>query len=190
MTGAPALGDGRLRLEPLRVDHADEMVGVLADAGLYTFTGGTPPTLEHLRQRYARQVAGSGDPAEEWHNWVVRLGADGPAVGFVQATVHPAESSAELAWVVGEQWQGRGIARARPPDSCSTTCSARGGSVGSSPHVHPDHVASQRVAASLGLVPTDRVVDGEVEWVLEAAPSRLDTDCSAVSRLPRRRCAR
>ncbi len=30
--------------------------------------------------------------------------------------------------------------------------------------MHPDHVASQRVAASLGLAPTDRVVDGEVEW--------------------------
>ena len=31
-------------------------------------------------------------------------------------------------------------------------------------HVHPDHVASQGVAAGLGLTPTDRVDDGEVEW--------------------------
>ncbi len=140
------------------------MVAVLGDAGLYTFTGGTPPTLEHLRQRYARQVAGSGDPAEEWHNWVVRLGADGPAVGFVQATVHPAAASAELAWVVGEQWQGRGIAReAAGLVLDHVLASGRVRRVVA--HVHPDHVASQRVAASLGLAPTDRVVDGEVEWV-------------------------
>jgi hypothetical protein len=34
-------------------------------------------------------------------------------------------------------------------------------------HVHPDHVASQRVAAALGLRPTPVVVDCEVEWRFE-----------------------
>jgi hypothetical protein len=60
----PALGDARLRLEPLRVDHAGELVDVLSDAGLYAFTGGSPPSVADLEQRYARQVAGSPDPAE------------------------------------------------------------------------------------------------------------------------------
>ncbi|HYN67944.1 MAG TPA: GNAT family N-acetyltransferase [Ornithinibacter sp.] len=166
MTATPPLGDGRLRLEPLRVEHADAMVAVLADAGLYTFTGGTPPTLEHLRQRYGHQVAGSGDPSEEWHNWVVYLGAAGPAVGFVQATVHPEESSAELAWVVGERWQGRGIAREAAALVLDHLLgSGRVRRVVAD--VHPEHVASQRVAASLGLAPTDRVVDGEVQWERE-----------------------
>ena len=46
----------RLTLEPLRVDHAEEMAPLLADAELYTFTDGGPPTLEELRARYVRQV--------------------------------------------------------------------------------------------------------------------------------------
>ena len=49
-----------------------------------------PRAATSSRRRYARQVAGSGDPAEVWHTWVVRLGDDGPAVGYVQATVRPA----------------------------------------------------------------------------------------------------
>ena len=161
----PALGDGRLVLEPLHVDHATEMVDVLSDAALYAFTGGSPPSRDELERRYERQVAGSGDPDEVWHTWVVRLGDGGPALGYVQATVRPAAGSAELAWVVGAAWQGRGIA-----------CEAArlvldhvvaGGARRVVAHVHPDHVASQRVAARLGLAATDRLVDGEVEWVLE-----------------------
>lgn len=166
MRPTPPLGDDRLRLEPLRVDHADEMVAVLADAGLHTFTGGSPPTLAQLRARYTRQVAGPDDRAQEWQNWVVRLGDDGPAVGYVQATIGPAPGVAELAWVVGTSWQGRGIARAAAGlvlehllvSGDVTRVLAR---------IHPEHVASQRVAAFLGLAPTDRVVDGEVEWALE-----------------------
>ena len=160
------LGDDSLRLEPLRVEHADEMVTVLSDAGLHTFTGGSPPTLAQLRERYARQVAGPGDPAQEWHNWIVRFGDDGPAVGFVQATLGPDPGVAELAWVVGTAWQGRGIAR----DAAGLVLEhllVSGDLTRVLAHVHPEHVASQRVAASLGLGPTDRLVDGEVEWARE-----------------------
>ena len=164
MTTAP-LGDHRLRLEPLRVDHAGELVDVLSDAGLYAFTGGSPPSRADLEARYARQVAGSGDPDEVWHNWVVRLGADGPAVGYVQATVAPAGRTAEVAWVVGAPWQGRGVAR----DAAALVLghlTARGDVTRVVAHVHPEHVASQRVASAIGMRPTERVVDGEVEWEL------------------------
>ena len=164
MTG-PALGNGRLVLEPLRVDHADEMVDVLSDAGLYAFTGGSPPSRDELERRYARQVAGSGDPAEVWRTWVVRLGDDGPAVGYVQATVRPAAGSAELAWVVGPTWQGRGIAREAAALVLDHVRAGGAGRVVA--HVHPEHAASQRVAAALGMAPTDRLVDGEVEWLRE-----------------------
>ena len=165
MTSTPSLRDGRLVLEPLRVEHAAEMATVLSDAALYTFTGGSPLSRSALEQRYARQVAGSADPTEEWHNWVVRLGDTGPAVGYVQATV-AGDHTAELAWVVGTPWQGRGIAREAAglvlgelltrPEVTRVVA-----------HVHPDHAASQRVAGALGLAPTERLVDGEVEWLLE-----------------------
>ena len=36
----------RLRVEPLRVEDADDMVEVLSDARLYEFTGGSPPDVE------------------------------------------------------------------------------------------------------------------------------------------------
>ncbi|MEO7421695.1 MAG: GNAT family N-acetyltransferase [Ornithinibacter sp.] len=170
MSTTPPLGDVRLRLEPLQVAHAVEMVAVLGDPGLYRFTGGEPPTLDGLEERYIRQVTGSGDLGESWHTWVVRLGRNGPAVGFVQATVHPPRRESELAWVVSTQWQGQGIARAAA-GLVLTEVVDRGISRVLA-HVHPDHVASQRVATALGLVRTDRLVDGEVEWVLEVPTER------------------
>ncbi len=156
---------GRLGLERLRVDHAGEMADVLADPALYLFTGGRAPTTAELEQRYTRQVAGSGDPEEEWRTWVIRLGEGGVAVGYVQATVRPADREAELAWVVSTSWQGRGIAREAATLVLEEVLG--GGVVRVVAHVHPDHVASQRVAAALGLQPTARLVDGEVEWVRE-----------------------
>ena len=99
---------GRLSLEPLRIDHAGEMVTVLADPALYRFTGGTPPSLADLVRRYSAQLAGSGDDDELWLNWIARENSSGVAVGFVQATVEPAQT--EVAWVIGAAWQGNGYA--------------------------------------------------------------------------------
>ncbi|HSO64594.1 MAG TPA: GNAT family N-acetyltransferase [Ornithinibacter sp.] len=162
MTATRPLRGHGLVLEPLVTAHAGEMVGVLSDAALYRFTGGAPPTLAELEGRYARHAAGSGDPAEEWHTWIVRLGDDGPAVGYVQATVRPADGLAELAWLVGSPWQGRGLAR----DAASVVLDevAARGATRAIAHIHPDHAASQHVAAALGLEPAGRVVDGEMEW--------------------------
>ena len=49
---APTLRTARLSLEPLRVDHAEEMAPLLDDARLFDYTGGSPMTLEELRSRY------------------------------------------------------------------------------------------------------------------------------------------
>ncbi len=57
----PDLRTERLVLDPLRVADADEMVAVLADPALYTFTGGEPPDLEALRRTYGQLVAGPSD---------------------------------------------------------------------------------------------------------------------------------
>ncbi|RFA12817.1 hypothetical protein B7R21_10540 [Subtercola boreus] len=140
------------------------MVDVLADPSLYGFTGGEPPSIQQLRSRYERQVVGlSPDGREQWLNWIVcRL--DGPALGFVQATVMSEPAlSAEVAWVVAPAHQGQGFAS----EAAGAVVELLTESVGATTfvaHIHPDHAASQAVARHLGLRPTPESVDGEQRW--------------------------
>lgn len=151
----------RLLVEPLKPSDAPEMVQVLADPDLYTFTGGKPPTLDVLRTRYRAQSAGSGQPDEEWLNWIIRLRAGRRAVGFVQATVVGDE--AELAWVVGKSSQGQGFASEAA--GAVVVLLRTGGITTVSAHIHRDHVASQAVARSIGLERTAEIDDeGEEVW--------------------------
>ncbi|HEY2061667.1 GNAT family N-acetyltransferase [Amycolatopsis sp. NBC_01480] len=160
---AEPLTGPRLSLEPLRPGHSDEMHPVLADPRLYAFTGGEPPTPHELRARYARQSVGrSGDGSQWWLNWVVRDTADGPAAGFVQATVGRDLASAEVAWLIDARWQGQGLAREAAALMLGWL-DARG-VTGVFAHIHPEHAASAAVARHLGLTPTGIVEDGEVRW--------------------------
>ncbi|MFJ9173612.1 GNAT family N-acetyltransferase [Streptomyces sp. NPDC102360] len=159
---AGAFTTDRLAVLPLRVEHAEEMAEVLDDPALHAFIGGTPDTVDELRARYRRMLAGSPDPAVGWLNWVVQLRDEERLVGTVQATV--GGGVAQIAWVVGARWQGRGIA----------TEAARGlvGWLGERgvgafvAHIHPEHHASAAVATACGLKPTDEWQDGEVTWRL------------------------
>ncbi|WP_133977553.1 GNAT family N-acetyltransferase [Kribbella voronezhensis] len=153
----------RLALLPLHVEYAEEMAGVLAASELYTFTGGGPPTAEELAARYERQVAGPGRPGEYWLNWVASSLEDDALVGYVQATVTGDE--AEIAWVIGTAWQGRGYAK-EAAVGLVTWLQAHGVRRIVA-HVHPDHGASAAVAAVVGLTRTDVVQDGEVRWESE-----------------------
>lgn len=155
----------RLSLEPLRVEHASEMVGVLGAPELYDFTGGQAPDVRELRRRYARQVKGhSPDGSEVWRNWVVRRRADGVAVGSIQATVTGSGErwAAELAWTIGVDHQRRGYAREAA--AAAITALRAAGVTRFVAHVHPEHAASIAVARALGLQATDGVHDGEVVW--------------------------
>jgi hypothetical protein len=59
----------RLVLEPLRVEHADEMAPLLDEPTLHTFIGGNPATLQELRGCYAQQVIGqTPDGSQHWLN--------------------------------------------------------------------------------------------------------------------------
>ncbi|WP_328669266.1 GNAT family N-acetyltransferase [Streptomyces sp. NBC_00328] len=157
------LATTRLDLLPLRAEHAEEMAAVLADPALHAFIGGAPDTPQTLRARYERLVAGSPDPDVLWCNWVLRERALGCLVGTVQATV--SKETAEVAWVVGTPWQGRGYAveaarslvrhaaRAFPVRTVVA-------------HVHPAHHSSAAVAAAAGLTATAELQDGEVRWEL------------------------
>jgi RimJ/RimL family protein N-acetyltransferase len=162
-TGRPPILTARLRLSPLTIDDADEMVGVLGDPSLYEFIGGGPPALAGLRDRYARLAVGhSADGRETWHNWIVRELGTGRAVGTVQATVTDGGHAAEVAWVIGVPWQGRGLATEAA--AAMVGWLAAGGVTEITALIHPAHGASERVARSLGLAVTDRVVDGERVW--------------------------
>ncbi len=166
MATTPQLTTLRLTLEPLRVDHADEMVHVLAPRELYEFYPDEPsPTLDELRARYSRQVLGrSSDGTQIWHNWIIKLRNAPQLIGFVQATV--TDDRAELAWVVGLPWQGQGYA-AEAAREVRDAC-MRGDTgmpiTGVHCHIAPDNCRSARVAMALGLQPTDILHDGEVRW--------------------------
>jgi len=154
----------RLLLTPLRPQDADELVDVLADPRLHHFIGGQPATLDELGARYARLAAGSSKPDEVWCNWIVRRRADSQPVGTVQATLtsHDGAWTAHVAWVIGIPWQHQGLA-----SEAARALVCWLGSHGVHDivaHIHPDHVASMRVASRAGLQPTDDEVDGEQVW--------------------------
>ncbi|MFE6666693.1 GNAT family N-acetyltransferase [Streptomyces sp. NPDC057697] len=153
----------RLDALPLRVAYADEMAAVLDDPALYTYTGGAPETADELRARYARQAAGPPDPGVRWWNWMLRVRNEDRLAGYVQATVDVPGAAAEVAWVVGTRWQGRGYAREAAAGLVAHLLGT--GAVRSVlAHIHPDHHASAAVAGAAGLAPTEEWCDGERRW--------------------------
>jgi RimJ/RimL family protein N-acetyltransferase len=159
----PRLRTERLDLVPLDVGAAAEMAAVLSGPALYEFTGGEPPDVSSLRDRFARlRVGRSADGSQHWHNWIVRIAVDGSAIGTVQATISATEPRAEIAWVIGVPWQGRGYASEAAKALIAWL--EAGGISTVIAHIHPDHVASAVVAERAGLHPTEDVEDGERVW--------------------------
>ncbi|MFF4509403.1 GNAT family N-acetyltransferase [Streptomyces sp. NPDC001401] len=161
---AQAISTRRLDLLPLHVEHTEEMAAVLSDPALHTFIGGTPDTPQALRSRYQRMTAGSPDPAVSWLNWVIRLRGEACLTGTVQATVSPSchGLTAEIAWVVGTPWQGRGIASEAARGLADWLSRQPVHTVIA--HVHPEHRASAAVATAAGLTPTNEWHEGEIRW--------------------------
>ena len=156
----------RLDLEPLAITHAAELAPLLDDASLHEFTGGAPLPAAALADRYARLAARrSPDGSQLWGNWVARIRATGAAAGIIQATLPaggPAAGPAEVAWVMVRAAQGRGYAK-EAARSLVAVLQEAGWTVVA--HIHPGHLASQRVARAAGLAPTGEVRDGEIRWV-------------------------
>jgi RimJ/RimL family protein N-acetyltransferase len=191
LSTAGPLTTERLELLPVEVGFADEMAQVLGDPALHTFIGGEPEDVDALRIRYARWAKGSPDPAVIWLNRVVRLRDEGRLVGTLQATIRvapwtetatetesetdietrtatrveaPAASIpvAEVAWVVGTAWQGRGLAKEAA--LAWVTWLRAQGMAEIRAHIHPDNAASAAVGRAVGLAPTDIRQDGERRW--------------------------
>jgi RimJ/RimL family protein N-acetyltransferase len=156
----------RLDLEPLLATHAAELAPVLDDPALHEFTGGTPLDTAALTARYTRLTARRApDGGQHWGNWVIRVRETGQAVGTMQATLPaggPAAGLAEVAWVLARAAQGRGYAT-EAASSLVGRLAADGWTVLA--HIHPGHLASQRVAAAAGLSRTSAMHNGEFCWI-------------------------
>jgi RimJ/RimL family protein N-acetyltransferase len=154
----------RLSLMPLRAEDAEEMAAVLGDERLHEFIGGEPDTITGLRERYARLVAGSPARDKLWLNWVVRRRSDAQRIGTVQATLtmSDGESTANVAWVIGVDWQSQGFASEAARALVGWL--RQHGADNVVAHIHPDHQASATVAMRAGLQPTDEQADGERVW--------------------------
>jgi len=162
----------RLDLEPLAVAHAAELAPLLDDPSLHEFIGGAPLSAAALADRYARLAARrSPDGNQMWGNWVIRVRASGAAAGVAQATLPaggPAAGPAEVAWVLARPAQGRGYA-SEAARSLVALLRNDGWTVVA--HIHPGHLASQRVARAAGLSPTSDFHDGETRWISSPAPA-------------------
>ena len=166
---APPLSGPRLQLEPLRLEHAEEMAPLLQDPDLHAYTGGRPSTSEELLERYRRQVIGrSPEGSHRWLNWVVRRRGDGQAVGTVQATLAAGAGgiTVEVVWVIATAYQRQGYAREAAREMVAWL--RQQGAAAVVAHVHPGHHASAAVARAVGMTPTGVVVDGEIRWQASA----------------------
>lgn len=172
---AAEIATTRLLLLPLGPADADDLFAVLSDHALHRFTGGRPDTIEELRARlegWSSERSPDGESA--WLNWVIRTKPEsgfsaGSAIGSMQATVALTRSpvAAEVAWVVGTAFRGRGFASEAA--RALVTWLAQEGVQRVDAHVHPEHAASAGVAHAAGLQPTDEMVGGEVIWRLTVA---------------------
>lgn len=153
-----------LRLEPVLASHAAAMYPVLRDRELYQYTGGEPPQSEAEVVAWfcALESRQSPDGREHWFTWVVHLDVSDAALGYVQATVR--EGTADIAWLIGVDWQGKGYAKEAVLALVSRLLASGTSSI--TAHIHPDHEASQGVARRAGLVFTGGVEDGEQVWAL------------------------
>lgn len=154
----------RLLLDPMVEGDSQALFALLKDPEIHVFTGGHPPasaadvSAKIRRREPRRSPAGN----ELWLNWTLRLKADRSVVGYVQAGVK--EGKADLAWVVGIPFQRRGYAsevgrrvlkwlRAQLHVSEVRAC------------IHPNHIASHKVARNVGLLKSgERTDEGEEVW--------------------------
>jgi len=155
------LRTARLTLEPLEARHAALLLDVLSAPEIYVHLDEEPPAdLAALEARYRRlETRRSPDGRQEWLNWVVRVDGTGEHAGYVQATVE--DGAAEVAYVLGPAWWGRGLATEAVTVMCAhlavdhavTRLTA---------HVAPGNRASRALLERLGFSFVRRTADGDL----------------------------
>ncbi len=102
----------RTTLEPMTPGHASELFRILSDPRIYEFIPEDPPISEGaLRSRIERWVIGPGPGTRElWFNWAIRLNRERNVAGTLQATIASDERRALIAYILGPEFWGQGIA--------------------------------------------------------------------------------
>jgi RimJ/RimL family protein N-acetyltransferase len=101
----------RLRITPLRPDHAGELFAALDHEAVGRYVGGPEAeSVEALRARIVRVSAGPPPdrPDERWWNFLVRRADDGAVVGRVEATTYG--DWGEIAYLFDPRTWGNGYA--------------------------------------------------------------------------------
>jgi [ribosomal protein S5]-alanine N-acetyltransferase len=102
----------RLLVEWLRPEHAAKLYPVLRDPRIYRLIPDEPPSSEKdLEGLFARYL--SGPPPSQralFLNWAVRLKREGNYIGTLQATVDLEGRRAIVAYLLGPDFWGKGLA--------------------------------------------------------------------------------
>jgi RimJ/RimL family protein N-acetyltransferase len=138
------------------------MFPLLSDRQLYQFTGGEPPGSQADVAKWftALESRLSPDGAERWLTWIVQLVESSVSIGYVQATVK--EGNADIAWLIGIDWQGQGYATEATRSLVDWLNENQ--IYNRTAHIHADHLVSQRVAFSLGLHRSGLLHEQEEIW--------------------------
>jgi RimJ/RimL family protein N-acetyltransferase len=101
----------RLRIEPLRANHAPLLFDALADAAIYTYISDERhASVDSLARRYALLECGAPEGVKEiWLNWALQRIDTGAHIGTLQATVLP-RSRAFIGYVLTPSCWNQGFA--------------------------------------------------------------------------------
>lgn len=100
----------RFVVEPLRLDHLDELALTLLHPAVYRYIEDELPSLGDFKLALSRALAGPPDPAsgQTWLNYLVREADTGVMLGRLEATVH--DALAEVAFLFGPSHWAKGYA--------------------------------------------------------------------------------
>ena len=156
-----------LRLTPMVECDTDALFRLLKDPEIHVFTGSHPPeSADDVRVKIRRRESRRSPAGDElWLNWTLRLKTDQSVVGYVQAGVK--QGKADIAWVVGVQFQRR-VYASEASRRVLQWLRDDPGVHEVRANIHPDHVASRRVARKIGLRMSGECTD-EAEEVWRAS---------------------
>ncbi len=101
----------RLRIEPLRAEHAALLFDALAEPAIYTYIADERHrSVDSLARRYAFLECGAPEEVGEvWLNWALQCIDSGTYIGTLQATVLP-DARAFIGYVLTPSAWGQGFA--------------------------------------------------------------------------------